>query len=41
MMAAAAYEGWVSIESYFGDDVMQLQEHSLQWLRRVATQEVA
>jgi sugar phosphate isomerase/epimerase len=40
-MTAAAYEGWVSIESYFGDDVMQLQEHSLQWLRTVATQEVA
>jgi sugar phosphate isomerase/epimerase len=35
IMREAGYQGWVSIESYFGD-VLALQERSLAYLRRLA-----
>ena len=33
IMLAAGYEGWVGIESYFGD-ALDLQARSLEWLKR-------
>ncbi len=33
LMRAASYDGWVSIESYTGDDVFSLQRDSLRWLQ--------
>lgn len=35
VMCATGYQGWISIESYFGDDVMVLQQQSLEWLRQL------
>ena len=35
-MQQHGYDGWISIESYFGDDVMGLQQRSLDWLRTTA-----
>jgi len=32
IMERHGYAGWVSIESYFGDDVLSLQKQSLDWL---------
>ncbi len=35
IMKQNGYAGWVSIESYFGDNVMDLQQQSLNWLRNL------
>ena len=34
-MCRAGYDGWISIESDFGEDVLELQAQSLNWLRKV------
>jgi sugar phosphate isomerase/epimerase len=36
IMRQAGYEGWVSIESYVGDDVLRLQQQSLAWAREAS-----
>jgi sugar phosphate isomerase/epimerase len=36
IMREAGYEGWVSIESYGGDDVLRLQQESLMWAREAS-----
>jgi sugar phosphate isomerase/epimerase len=35
IMHSAGYHGWVSIESYFGDDVLGLQSQSLTYLKQL------
>ena len=34
-MYRAGYDSWISIESYFGEDIFELQARSLDWLRDV------
>jgi sugar phosphate isomerase/epimerase len=36
IMRQTGYEGWVSIESYAGDDVRRLQQESLAWAREAS-----
>lgn len=40
-MRRHGYDGWVSIESYFGEDIMALQRQSLGWLRELEAKVVS